>query len=1057
MKIVDRASTLGDRIRAEFPHNLQDAKLINTRLDKWCQIAAKGNRERFNKYLNWQGLDLDTVSQNLGTISLTNENTLPPWTETFKEVLQAANFPLDPSDTKILDPKKTQPFEEILVPFIKVARRKLRDRVSFSYKLLSEDAYIALEYSLLQRLADLCAPTLDLEFSIFRFSSRAFAFNNLTGQFSNNPPKEKYTEFVKHLLSGGLLSFFEEYSVLARLMSTAIDFWVDFISEFLMRLASDWTQIQTTFQSETELGQVVDFKFSLSDPHNKGRSVIGIKFESGLKLVYKPRGLGMDRAYFDFLSWINQQDIAFPFKLVRVIARSTYGWMEFVDTLPCQDRQEIQRYYYRVGMLLGILYLLRATDCHFENLINCGEQPVLIDLETLLHHRIWAVDADAEAHDRANQQMLDSVLGTHLLPQWQVTGEGQYYCFSPLKVTDEEEKSQQIWQWKHINSDLMSLVRETVWVKPHDKSNSNNDIDASPEDYAEEIIAGFRQMYDLFARRKKVLLAPNSPLTAFSGQKVRLVFRSTRVYFSILQKSLVPKLLREGIDRSIELTILARAFLNSDKKTSQWAMLEPEQKAIEQLDLPYFWAYSDSIALFSDDEKSIEGILGESSYKAVISRLQQLGDADLAEQISLIRGSLYSCQAREIERFCLPESSDLPIDTPIPLTQEAIVQKAIAIAQELENRAIVGANGSITWLGMSYIAHARRFQIQPMVCHSLYDGSCGVALFLAALAKVTRKCKFHDLALKALRPLQTMLHGLDAESEPRIVKEVGIGGATGLGAVVYTLSRIGRLLDDADLLGDARQAALLIKVELNADELRLDVMNSVAGAILGLLALYKVTAESAILMKAEALGRYLLECGSQTWFALDENSPAGSFLNGSNGIAHALGELYTATSDRAFLDGVKKAFERGTVLTSAVSNHLDLKLAERKNNLPRGAIAFSLSRFGILDPTELEMTLQAIEHERLQKIDNLGYGNFNRVETLLIASEQLARPQLIATARKLAACVINRAEQDRNFYLLPNLHKDVYNPGFFLGTTGIGYELLRLGYPDVLPSVLLWK
>ncbi len=32
-----------------------------------------------------------------------------------------------------------------------------------------------------------------------------------------------------------------------------------------------------------------------------------------------------------------------------------------------------------------------------------------------------------------------------------------------------------------------------------------------------------------------------------------------------------------------------------------------------------------------------------------------------------------------------------------------------------------------------------------------------------------------------------------------------------------------------------------------------------------------------------------------------------------------------------------------------------------------------------------------------------------------------------------------------------------YQTGFCQGTAGIGYELLRLGYPDLLPSVLLWQ
>jgi lantibiotic modifying enzyme len=40
---------------------------------------------------------------------------------------------------------------------------------------------------------------------------------------------------------------------------------------------------------------------------------------------------------------------------------------------------------------------------------------------------------------------------------------------------------------------------------------------------------------------------------------------------------------------------------------------------------------------------------------------------------------------------------------------------------------------------------------------------------------------------------------------------------------------------------------------------------------------------------------------------------------------------------------------------------------------------------------------------------------------------------------------------------LTNLPKGVFSPSFFQGTAGIGYELLRLAYSEVLPSVLLWE
>lgn len=74
---------------------------------------------------------------------------------------------------------------------------------------------------------------------------------------------------------------------------------------------------------------------------------------------------------------------------------------------------------------------------------------------------------------------------------------------------------------------------------------------------------------------------------------------------------------------------------------------------------------------------------------------------------------------------------------------------------------------------------------------------------------------------------------------------------------------------------------------------------------------------------------------------------------------------------------------------------------------------------------------------------------------LLVAACNLSRPELSETAQKQAAQLVARVKQVGAFYLFPELSGDIYNPGFFQGTAGIGYELLRLAYPNSLPSVLL--
>ncbi|HET7639605.1 MAG TPA: lanthionine synthetase LanC family protein, partial [Ktedonobacteraceae bacterium] len=60
-------------------------------------------------------------------------------------------------------------------------------------------------------------------------------------------------------------------------------------------------------------------------------------------------------------------------------------------------------------------------------------------------------------------------------------------------------------------------------------------------------------------------------------------------------------------------------------------------------------------------------------------------------------------------------------------------------------------------------------------------------------------------------------------------------------------------------------------------------------------------------------------------------------------------------------------------------------------------------------------------------------------------------------ARSRVWQVVARAEQTGSFLLHPLLPERVYNPSFFQGMAGIGYELLRMAYPGGLPSVLLWE
>jgi type 2 lantibiotic biosynthesis protein LanM len=1062
IKIVEKVSTLTDRLTNKFISNQKQTedKLIDSRLDKWCQVSAKGDRSKFVKYLAWNDLEIERVRDVLGSVKLADESNLPSWVETLQAGMQKAALSVlqtNNQQRRYLEVENPLPFENLLIPFIDLAAEKLIDRADAHYHLLSEEAHSNLEHSLLLQLIGLCASVLELEFSIYR-SLHHSPLTLAIAQAQGNTSNKQYQEFVHKLLKDGLRSFFLEYSVLAKLISTAIDFWVDNTAEFLSRLSQDWNQIQATFGDDKELGRVVSIETSLSDPHNGGKSVIILQFADERKLVYKPKNLGLEKAYYDFLKWINEQKASLPLKLVKVIDCSTYGWMEFVEAFPCEDEEAIKRYYQRSGMLLCLVYILRGTDCHYENLIASGEQPVLIDLETLLHHRTWVSQDNAEADEIAREKLQDSVSGTAFLPGWQLIPyeKTSQIDLSGLGGSGEQEFSYPVLKWQHINTDSMTLVQEEIKLQSKQNQPFKKGINQSLNNYSEELIDGFRQMYQLFGERKEELLAPNSPLTIFAKQKVRLVLRNTSVYASILQKSLNHKYLRDGVERSIQLDILARAFLASEEKHPFWGILAPEKQALEQLDIPYFTADSNSTEIAIDTQQKIEQFLNAPSYNDVLDRIKQLDDGDLGQQISIIRGSLYSCFTKEQLNLMPPKvsTSDSAVTS---FDRTELIQYAIAIAEKIKQQAIYGQDGSVTWLGMEYLALAEKFQLQPLG-YSLYNGRCGIAIFLSAIAKVTPQKEFRNLALAAIQPLRNIIQNFETNRLQKITEQIGIGGAKGVASIVYSFVRIADFLNETELMKEAEQLTTWILPDRVIGKPMHDLLNGTAGTILSLLSLYGATKQSETLKIAITWGKYLLNTLKQKNNKSDRLSTDFSFE--SFEITYALLRLYKASEDSLFLSAAQNMIFESQSSLFTEKNHHNFE-SINFNSWCNGLSGISLALLGcwkILScqkmKNKLDNNLQIISQAKLQRLDNLSCGNFSQIEILLLASQQLFAPELSKIALEKTTEVLHQAKHRGYFQLLPNLTPEIYNPGFCQGTAGIGYELLRSADPDAIPSTL---
>ncbi len=1082
VEIVERASTLEERLSGDFvPVEGADAALVDERLEAWCQALGRGDWDRLERRLAWDGLDPETVRPALGHVRLREGASLPEWSGLLAEVLRL--FPPErreeaddvwPAEMGFLDAEDALPFEEILAPFVLVARERLAGRTAAFGKLLSAEARTALERSLLRSLSIASGEVLFTEFEAMRAREQS-SWDRLFALAQDPEGRSMYRRFVRRSGEGGMARLLRRYPVLARQLGTISQLWVEATAEFLGRLEADTPELQRLFGDEG-LGDVVEVEPSLSDPHRGRRSALALTFASGLKLVYKPKDMGTEAAYHRLLALLNERGAPLPFKVLRVLGRSTHGWVEFAEHLPCRDRDEARRYYERAGMLLCLFYALEGTDCHYENIIASGEYPVLIDTETLMHHRARvAVPENENAQTEAFDRLGRTVLRTGLLPRWELSAdEHTAFHISGLGEAEEQELPVRAPRWVRVNTDRMALEFASARLRARENVPRLDGAPLSLQEHSPQVVVGFRRMYRFLLDHRDALLGAE-PLRELAREQVRFVFRATSVYWLILHNLRHRRYLRDGADWSIGLEQLGRAQVppreavdEPDEKPLFWPVFRVERLAMEEGDIPFFTARASSDALILSPGREIDACFQEPSFDLVLRVLRELDDEDLEQQVAIIEGSMYAHLARESTTSRPVPEEPREDDSAGPPSREAFVAPALELAESIQSRAIRTEDGSAAWIAPQFLVQAERFQLQP-IDHNLYGGTCGVALFLAAAERFAPGSGYGELALAALRPLQYMLD----RRPDRLAGVMGIGGAAGLGSVAYSLVHVSRLLDDPALLEDARRVADLITEDLIASDRVLDVVGGAAGALLSLLALHEARPDRRILEQAIACGGRLIEArtpteaGLRAWVT-DEGQRTTGFSHGTAGIAYALLRLYEHTRDARFFEAAEEAVAyEDTQYSPENRNWVEF----REPGEPayqwqwcHGAPGIGLARLGglsVLDTEQvredIELAVQTTVEFGVRGVDHPCCGNLGRAELLLSAGRRLARPDLEEAARANAWRVVSRAERTGGFVLHSMLPKQVDNPGFFQGKAGIGYELLRMARPDLLPSVLLWE
>lgn len=985
------------------------------------------------------------------------------------------------------------PFAHLLWPLVDSAWERLTPLAPAAIDQISPQARSDLQRSLLNRLAGIAGQALLEGFEAALPAGERMMRRLGSASASEAASRSRYASFCREHLRDGLARLLTEYPVLGRLLATASAQWRSNSAQLLGRLLRDGPVLQSAFAIPPGT-QITRIRGGLSDSHRGGQSVAVIWFGS-TAVVYKPKDVRLERHYQQVAALVAQHLPGAPLRTLTVVDRpgesrglpagprnsDRYGYVEHVPHEPGAGDTEVAAFYRNAGRVLALLHLLGGTDCHLENLIAHRDQLMLVDAETLFEGRVATfVDDPAAISDASTGRLLnDSVLRTALLPMWRwLDSQQQAIELSALGAQPGSGAPARAPGWSNTNTDAMAFATRMT-VPQHPASLPVGPGAQNPlREHVEDLVAGFGETYRLmmqpaFRRELADLIG------GFAGVARRIVIRDTRIYWVLRDRAQAPASLRSATRRAAELEKLARSYLLSAERPAQWPILSAEQRALEELDIPYFDHPLGSRDLILDDATVVADVVSSDGLTACLDRLSALSEQDLQWQVRLMRASIEASGLRMDQPSAFAGASVAPMAAALPASP---ADEAGEIFHVISKSAIADEAGVPAWLTLSVMPdgiHTKLGLIEP----GLYDGRAGVAAFLLAFGAAqqdpAQRAQAIELARAALSPICRVLDSDDSGARLRYLRDLGLG-LTGVGGLLRVFHLAALAGGEPDQGWDRYQAKLIESAAALVDKDRAhDLIWGCAGLIRPVSRCLTEMPDTAAASLLRAAAESLLESqdratgGQRAPWA---KRPLTGLSHGASGMAVALFEAAAALRDEQFLAAGLSAlaYER-QVFDSGAGNWPDFRFdADGQAFMTswcHGAPGIALARMRILQlfpdhsqasrwAGELQVAAATTLATPVQPKDHLCCGNLGRAAILrTLAASDWGQPEWAVGAADLTDLVL-QAKAARGHFGLPTAAGPAREgsnlPGLMTGLAGIGLHLLdQPARPSGLADLLL--
>jgi type 2 lantibiotic biosynthesis protein LanM len=604
-------------------------------------------------------------------------------------------------------------------------------------------------------------------------------------------------------------------------------------------------------------------------------------------------------------------------------------------------------------------------------------------------------------------------------------------------------------KWVRAATDRMRLAYKRAEIPTGHSLPKRAGQPVRADAYAEFVLRGFGETYELVRKWRTDFLAPQGPLSTFAGRAARWVPRDTEVYGAALLASFHPRYQRDAITCEAMLRDAMRAA--TAPESSQLRVLEDAEAAdLLACDIPYFHSIVGTADVRGSRGRIPVRVAGD-ALRSCRTHVEAMSEADLERQAWLVRTAM--CDPSK----GAPRAGKSRTRSVTEPRSATLIATAARIGDRICDLAIT-VGDRCTWL-VPEVVNSRRLSA-TVAGTDLYGGLPGIALFLGCLGKVTGGEGYTGTALAAMREALA----LQRRPATALGKPGAFEGAGGLG---YALAHLSAVTGRADLAAEA-SAIIARSASRAARATDLDIIAGVAGLVAAGIVVARFNRESELIEALRPTVDRLLRLTS----APPRRGATAAFSDRDAGVAHgragaglaflrwaeATGETEFRAAGAALIGRdfeIKEALRRAE---PAKGNGKDGMEHDHALGWCRGSLGIAIAALGA-DPPLLDLFDRRWATNLAEEIAARGtggplclcHGALGWLEFLDLARRRRCddRSGRVGMWRRQLLADIADGQWCRD-----TTH-DLESPTLMLGLAGTGHALLRAAAGARVPSVLL--